>query len=157
MNPLALWGLLKRVPWQLLVVVAIAVTLFFSGYHYGKLSGEVKLNEFQRAQDVALSAQKLEQAKRDEAYQLQLAAAAAERDNNRAELARIRGAPHPRQLRCYAEGSTGTMPGVPGSPDAGAAGGGELPQAFRFDPYAEADRADELVEQFRDFYNRWPH
>jgi hypothetical protein len=129
--------------WILLVLV-----IWFSGDFHGRGVIEAKWNA-QKIQDKA----NLE--KERELYAKQITDANDERDENRALLDRIRSAPKPRIL-CY-------RANVPTSHNIGAdnpPSSGELPQGTGYDIspdlYKEADRADTLVEQFRDYQNRVP-
>ena len=142
------------------IVIAIALVLFFSGVHLGGKLTQEKWDAQKAADAKALAtaqAQSLEEVRR---YELQLESANGERDQAFARLARVRAGSRA-DILCYpAESDRRSLPGLPAPPSGGTAGGGQLPQAIGFDPsdqlYIEADRADEIVEQYRDFYNRWP-
>lgn len=146
------------------VLIVVALALFEFG-HVRYVAGEAHTQaqwDAQKKTDAdALEVDRQHKQKDAESYAKQITDANDARDLARAQLDRIARAPHP-QLVCHtaAPNDSGAVPGVPGSAGAAAAGHGQLPDNAAFDPsaglYAEARRADEVVEECRDFYNRWP-
>lgn len=146
------------------VLIVVALALFEFGhvrYVAGEAHTQVQWDAQKKTDADALEVDRQHKQKDAESYAKQITDANDARDLARAQLDRIARAPHP-QLVCHvaAPNDSSAMPGLPGAAGPGAAGRGELPADATFDPsmdlYAEARRADEIVEACRDFYNRWP-
>lgn len=140
--------------WILLVVV-----IWLSGDFHGRGVIKAQWAAQKTAESVALTAERNKWIKQEQMYANQIAQANSDRDHNRALLARLRSAPHPRLL-CHTASGSGPVPSIPAQAGGGPPGSGQLPAGTEFDPstdlYAEADRADTLVESCRDALARWP-
>lgn len=131
----------------LLWVLAV-FAVWISGDFHGRHIIETKWNEQKLLDKAALQ-------KERDVYAKQITDANDQRDLNRAELDRVRALPHP-HIVCHAV----PVPTIPStaadsSPSAGVvppSSGQDITDAL----YAEADRADALVEAFRDYQNRVP-
>lgn len=145
-----------------LAFIALVAAIFFAGRHSGAAMVQGKWN-VQKMEDARALADELSrQAKETHRYAEQIATAESERDRNRADLALLRAAPHPRLVCHSAPSSERPVPSIPGAPPPGSAGHWSVPQGSDFDPsdrlYSEvADPSDNAIESCRDLYNRWPH
>lgn len=147
--------------YSLLAGGLVAVGIWFSGVNHGKNLSNATCNVERLANEKATNGELYRLRKLAEGLAAQLNAADAARDVAVSQLARLNSLPHPHVL-CHAAATGGSSP-VPGIPPAASAGSavlGELPVQPEFDPtpalYAEARRADAIVEECRYFYNRWP-
>lgn len=144
-------------------IIAIALVIWFSGVHHGGGTCQAKWDKQSLVDSQIVTNEQAKRINEEHRYELQLRAATDQAVAHRAELDRLRAAPHPSVL-CHAapESSGSPLPGVPASPVPDAAAARPVPPNIDFDPserlYAEvADAADYAVEACRDALARWPH
>lgn len=134
-----------------LAVLAIVVTVFMSGRNMGRQ----EIRGLWDA-DKALKTQQVASQERD--YAAQISAVQAKAVADRVELERLRAAPVSRVM-CRST-TPAAVHGAPAAASSPATGAGELSPSVEFDPtdalYAEADRADTIVEDCREALARWP-
>lgn len=146
----------------LLLGIGLALTLWFSGVHHGTVTATGTCNVERVATLTATNRELVRLKDLAERYAIQITDADVARDKAQSELARLARSPVP-HLLCHAApgGDGGPVPSAAGPAGPGAARARELPDDTEFDPspalYAEARRADAIVEGCRDVLNRWPH
>jgi len=145
--------------YKILGGLVILIGIWFAGdYHgHGVVNDKWNKQKLVDAQYVAM--EHVRQLREKQAYDAQIAEAHTALGAAQRELTRIAAIPHP-HLVCHTAPASGGVPQVPNSSGIDTARAGKLPDGIEFDPtselYAEARRADTLVEACRDFYNRWP-
>lgn len=143
-------------------IIAIAVVIWFSGVHRGGAYVQAKWDRQELAAAELIAGEQAKRIKEEQSYELQLRAATDQAVAHRAELDRLRAAPHPR-LVCHAAtaGSSSPVSSAPANPAARAPGDGLLPPAVRRDIandlYLLADDADDAIETARNYQARVPH
>ena len=149
---------LKAIPWQALLLVAVATVLWFAGYHAGSARYQHLRDMDQLTAFAAANKQLVANMAKELQYEQQLRQVSAQALANRRELDRLRSAPHPRIL-CH-QAPSDTVSGSTASPSGGAAGDGSLSQAIESDPtdalFKLADEADDAIETARNALAQWP-
>lgn len=143
-----------------LLVIAIAATLWFSGVHHGKTIAATACNVERLATLTATNGELVRLKSLAESYAAQVNAANVSRDKAQSELARLARSPVPHIMCDVTAKSSGShVPEVPAIPGPTAAGAGVVSnETVDLGPalYAEARRADAIVEGCRDVLARWP-
>lgn len=145
-----------------LLVIALAATIWFSGVHHGTVTATESCNVERLSVATATNHELVRLKDLAEKYAIQITDANDARNKARSELVRLARLPHA-HLVCHttASGGSDTVPIAPSATGLGPAFLGELSVQPDFDPspalYAEARRADAVVEGCRDVLNRWPN